>query len=107
MSTILSLVALVAAILQIILFFKIWGMTNDIRYLKEIITKKAEIENIQKKNSVNQQNNIIPEIGTWVILPSGKEAIIKSVEGGKYSCYSNRGLFYEGEYEVGELKISE
>lgn len=35
MITLLSILALIFAILQIILFFKIWGMTNDIRIMKQ------------------------------------------------------------------------
>lgn len=31
----IAIVSLVAGILQIILFFKVWGMTNDIRELKK------------------------------------------------------------------------
>ena len=34
MVEIVALITLVAGVLQIILFFKIWGMTNDIRALK-------------------------------------------------------------------------
>lgn len=30
----LAIIGLVAGILQIVLFFKVWGMTNDIRALK-------------------------------------------------------------------------
>ena len=35
MITLLSILALIFAVLQIILFFKIWGMTNDIRIMKQ------------------------------------------------------------------------
>ena len=35
MAELISIIAFVAAILNIILFFKLWGMTNDIRELKK------------------------------------------------------------------------
>ena len=35
MGTFFGLIAVLFAVLQIILFFKIWGMTNDIREIKE------------------------------------------------------------------------
>lgn len=35
MTTITSVITLVVAILQIFLFFKIWGMTNNIKKIKE------------------------------------------------------------------------
>ncbi len=37
MVTLLSILALIFAVLQIILFFKLWGMTNDIRVMKQNI----------------------------------------------------------------------
>ena len=35
MNTFISIIALIGSILDIILFFKLWGMTNDIRELKK------------------------------------------------------------------------
>ena len=35
METFIILIILIFGILQLILFFKIWGMTNDIREIKE------------------------------------------------------------------------
>lgn len=35
MINILSIILLVFGVLQIILFFKLWGMTNDIKEIKE------------------------------------------------------------------------
>ena len=35
METLLSIIFIVFGVLQIILFFKIWGMTNDIREMKK------------------------------------------------------------------------
>ena len=39
MINILSIILLVFGVLQIILFFKLWGMTNDVRTMKD---KQAE-----------------------------------------------------------------
>ena len=38
MLALLSIVCLIFGILQIILFFKIWAMTNDVRAIKEYLT---------------------------------------------------------------------
>lgn len=35
MINILSIILLVFGVLQIILFFKLWGMTNDVRSIKD------------------------------------------------------------------------
>ena len=44
MVEIVALITLVAGVLQIILFFKIWGMTNDIRALKRDHFIEIDIE---------------------------------------------------------------
>ena len=38
MINILSIILLVFGVLQIILFFKLWGMTNDVRSIKDQFT---------------------------------------------------------------------
>lgn len=50
-SGILGIVMLVFGILQIILFFKVWGMTNDVHAIKQQITPSQNLlKEIQKKN---------------------------------------------------------
>ncbi|MDR1919673.1 MAG: hypothetical protein LBQ65_08525 [Tannerellaceae bacterium] len=41
---IVGIIFIVFGILQIILFFKIWGMTNDVREVKQKFTKEPEID---------------------------------------------------------------
>ncbi|MBM6807452.1 hypothetical protein H6A24_13270 [Bacteroides caecicola] len=38
LNVLLSIILLVFGVLQIILFFKLWGMTNDVRSLKDKYT---------------------------------------------------------------------
>lgn len=40
LSIIITLVTVVAGILQIILFFKVWGMCNDIKALRKVTIKE-------------------------------------------------------------------
>ena len=40
METFMAIVFLVFGILQIILFFKIWGMTNNVKKIKEAFLEK-------------------------------------------------------------------
>ena len=47
MDVLLSIVLLVFGILQVILFFKIWGMTNDVCKIRELL------ENFSKSKSVS------------------------------------------------------
>lgn len=44
MIDLLTIVLLVFGVLQIILFFKIWGMTNDVNKIKEKLEVQPEIE---------------------------------------------------------------
>ena len=37
MESIIEIISLVVSILTIVLFFKVWGMTNDIRKIRDII----------------------------------------------------------------------
>ena len=48
MDIFIAIVLFVAAILQIILFFKVWGMTNDIRELKKDHFASAGFEDAAK-----------------------------------------------------------
>ena len=45
MDVVVIVIGLAYGILNLILFFKIWGMTNDVRELKEVL-----LFEIQKKN---------------------------------------------------------
>ena len=42
MITFLTIIYVVFAVLQIILFFKVWGMTNNVKKMKDIVSKHAE-----------------------------------------------------------------
>lgn len=58
-SILLSIIMLIFGILQIILFFKVWGMTNDVRKLKEELltpTNQKSIARAILKNDPNLEN---------------------------------------------------
>ena len=51
------LIAFLAALLQVILFFKVWGMTNNVKYLKEFTKRQfpsAYTDDIDKRLFVNR-----------------------------------------------------
>lgn len=54
---ILFIISFSFAILSIILFFKIWGMTNDISKIRQIMEHKHFIELAHYKKSNNQQSS--------------------------------------------------
>lgn len=54
-----AIISLVAGILQIILFFKVWGMTNDIRKLKKDHFSETSLETYYQKASFARRNLIL------------------------------------------------
>ena len=72
METILTLVIFVFGVLQIILFFKIWGMTNDVKtityYLELMQNKQRNTMADMRLNEVVEECNIAGfEVGDLVV----------------------------------------
>lgn len=71
-SVVISVVIIVFAVLQIILFFKVWGMTNDVRKIVYILNNNQKkntqkIENAQKIEKVETSKSDIHNYskGKW------------------------------------------
>ena len=122
MEILLSIILLVFGILQVILFFKIWGMTNYIaemnaRFKAICPTEEEKKINalIEKQNSANNTNteaiNNTEElnIGDNVIYePMNRKMIIKEItKEGLLVCISykeNGKEEYEGTYKPKQVK---
>lgn len=101
MTTLIAIISIVAAVLQIILFFKLWGMTNDVRELrrmneqilqkKQIRTKKdGELEKTQ--TATHAHSNIKISKGDYVIIKStGQRLLVEDINGDRIFC--NTGKF--------------
>ncbi len=83
-----SIIASVFCILSIILFFKVWGMTNDVRALKEHFLGDDKEERLE-----NSENTVCParvgevKPGYLVKLKStGKVGVISSMDIMHGSC---------------------
>lgn len=59
----LALISFVFAILSIILFFKMWGMTNDVAEIKELLKKQNEYKNEEKsiEKIITTVDDVVPE----------------------------------------------
>lgn len=74
MDILLAIVGIVFAVLQIILFFKLWGMTNDIREIKNkylSLNKEVEnrhIENGEVENTNTKNKGDASDVITFVII---------------------------------------
>ncbi len=58
METFYLFLGLAWSILCLILFFKIWGMTNDVREIKTLLANKESEKSIPTDNALNDNNPI-------------------------------------------------
>lgn len=101
MGTFFGFIAVLFAVLQIVLFFKIWGMTNDIREIKE-----KYLSSTDPKKSVSPAQSSELNVGELVVhIETNKQMRIKEItEDGKYSCYTGGGASHEGDFTASEIK---
>ena len=101
METFIILIILIFGILQLILFFKIWGMTNDIREIKE-----KYLSSTDPKKSISPAQSTEFNVGELVVhIKTNKQMRIKEItEDGKYSCYTGGGASHEGDFTAAEIK---
>lgn len=113
--TLLVFISLIFGILQIILFFKIWGMTNDIRdiknkYLSENYneSKPDQISTSTPESKINRAPKNIDDpqfkIDDLVVcLKTGNQMRVKEIIDGKFACYSSLG--FQGYFEESDIKL--
>ena len=96
MGTFFGFIAALFAVLQIVLFFKIWGI------------KEKYLSSTDPKKSVSLSNNQPTEfsIGELVVeIKTNKQMRIKEItQDGKYSCYTGGGASHEGDFTAAEIK---
>lgn len=106
MEVIVGLITLVVGVLQIILFFKIWGMTNNVSDIKELLIQQSFLSNSMSEIEKKVDSHDKFYVDQLVVLLSTEEQMkIKEITpNGMYGCYTNggsnfRGNFYEKEIE--------
>lgn len=97
METLLAIIFIIFGVLQIILFFKIWGMTNDVRSIKNMHQKSRDEE---KKSSTEQKQDIrigdkFKEGDLVVILRNEKQFRITEIIREKGVVYYSSGSINE------------
>lgn len=101
-----SIVIIIFGILQIILFFKLWGMTNNIFEIKELI-KKYGIE--EKTNQKPQKSTIKMDIqieDLVVELKSKRQLkVVDITEDGRFQCKTPGGIAPIGFFERHEIEL--
>ena len=93
MDVLLSIVLLVFGILQVILFFKIWGMTNDVCKIRELL------ENFSKSNTNNSLKEFVEECATIEVddfvmeIKTQKEfKVTRIIDENKFECIERDGF---------------
>lgn len=107
MEAIIIITSLVYAILCIILFFKVWGMCNDVRELKNYFIKTAQPQQITPNTKPTTEN--VFEVGQTVIYtPANRIMIIKEIDTeGLIYCISynkNGKEEFEGKYKPSQIQ---
>ncbi len=88
MEIIYLVLAIVWSVLCIILFFKIWGMTNDVREIKEKLFPAKSSTQDYRMNALKDDDNSRFKINDIVVSPSynGVLKIFDIMGGGEYNC---------------------
>lgn len=68
LSIIIALVSAVAGVLQIILFFKVWGMCNDVKAIRKSQNPEALTTNGDNKNNDGGWGMLVLSIVIIVII---------------------------------------
>lgn len=99
MDILLTIVGVIFAILQIILFFKLWGMTNDVRDIKN----KYFSYNLQETDNVIEDDSEASLDGKLVVnLATNKQMRVNGITNeGKYKCYT--GGVHVGDFDRSEI----
>lgn len=93
----ITVLFIVFGILQIILFFKLWGMTNDVRAMKEKMYEKSKVQRVIENGKAFHIDDTVIEI------ESGRQMTIKEIKENKYCCYVN-GTVCVGNFEESQIR---
>lgn len=116
MDILLSIIFIIFGLLQIILFFKVWGMTDDIRAIKNKYLDQQIKELVNYVNPVMQSQYLDKEIADKykftvddlvVEIKTGKQMRIKKIDTNQntYSCYTNGGTVHAGDFSESEIRL--
>lgn len=94
MTEILSIILLIFGVLQIILFFKLWGMTNDVRSMramvKDILSTDVK-EDREPNHGIIQEGSLVvrlkDEVQMRVVRKDGYTYVCRPLGGGDSASY--------------------
>lgn len=99
MEQVLAIIFIVFGVLQIILFFKIWGMTNDVSKIKEAFLRESNNPLITEESDRLKEKAIVIK-SSEVVFIRDYDKLSK-----KYVCYSENNEFFVGLFSSKEIEI--
>ena len=107
---ILYVIMLVWGILNIILFFKLWGMINDICDIKELLYKVYPQNNSSADYRINTSNRKVESkfnLNDIVVCPSydGELKIFDYMGNGEYNCHDAKTGAKAGFFKEEDLTL--
>ena len=99
-SFIISKIDLICAILEIILFWKLWAMTNNVAIIKKFLLEQNK-KQMKSDDLMSEQKFNVGQV--VVHLATEDQMKIKEIQNGKYACYCNSGTKLHGLYSNDEI----
>lgn len=88
--SLITFVSFIATVLNVILFFKIWGMTTDVKKIAEAVCNKKEEKQVKRYATIKT---------------TGDEVEIIGMTSGKYRCVRKDTNTLVGIFAEDELKM--
>jgi len=109
MDGVFYLFALIWGILSIVLFFKIWGMTNDVETIKHILlnvtSKTIAANNKEASETLSESMGNLEEGDVVVNVETGQELIVVQIfPDGDVTCKPAKGLGLRKVVKASKLK---
>ena len=92
--------SVISSILCVILFFKVWGMCNDVDKLTKFVISKWSEKGTKSPNESEEYK--VGDLVVW--KETGKQMRIASIrDEGTYECRTNQGETFVGNFSSDEL----
>lgn len=106
---IVSIIIIVFGILQIILFFKVWGMTNNVSEMKNMMELFLRKEFQEKHLTTNQNNKLESDIKVEDLVVELKNErqlkVVSITDSGEFECILPGGISPIGTFNRSEIEL--
>ena len=109
-SVLIAIVSIVWGVLSIILFFKVWEMTNDIKEIKNkfLYDTLPNQQKVKELKSFTVNGKDLDEGDVVVEAATGREIIIKSIlSDGRFICWRDKNKTSMEKYSLSEIETLE